>query len=123
MKNIVKIGSTILLIQIASAQTEFSRENIRDSDLACRYGGDEFALILPRSSLEEADVFAKRLIKKFRVDKMQGVSFSMGIAGVGPDDFVAYEALLRVADKEMYKAKEKTKKRRGFYISSTFIAP
>lgn len=45
----------------------------------------------------------------------------MGIAGLGPDEFVDYEVLLSAADKEMYKAKEKSKKRRGFYISSTFI--
>lgn len=98
-------------------------ESMRESDLGCRYGGDEFALILPHSSLEEADVFAKRLTKNFKIEEMHGVSFSMGIAAVGPDDFISYEALLSVADKEMYKAKEKSKKRRGFYISSTFITP
>ena len=71
--------------------------------------------------MEEADIFAKRLVKNFRVDEMQGVSFSMGVAAVGPDEFVDYEILLSAADKKMYAAKEKTKKRRGFYISSVFV--
>jgi len=96
-------------------------QSIRESDVACRYGGDEFAVILPHSSLEEADIFSKRLIKNFRVKEMQGVSFSMGVAALGPNEFVDYEYLLRAADKEMYIAKAKTKKRRGFYVSSIFI--
>lgn len=84
-------------------------DSMRESDIGCRYGGDEFAMILPHSTLEEADFFAKRLIKNFRVDEMQGVSFSMGIAGIGSDSTVDYEALLTAADKEMYIAKAKTK--------------
>lgn len=97
------------------------QESMRESDIGCRYGGDEFALILPHSTLDEADVFVKRLIKKFRIKEMQGVSFSMGIAGVGPDEFVDSEVLLSAADKEMYVAKARTKKRRGFYISTVFL--
>lgn len=97
------------------------KDSMRESDIAFRYGGDEFALILPHSTLEEADVFAKRLIKNFRVDEMQGVSFSMGIAAIGPDVYVDSEALLSAADKEMYSAKAKTKKRRGFYVSSVYV--
>lgn len=41
-------------------------DSMREGDIGCRYGGDEFALILPHSTLEEADFFAKRLIKKFQ---------------------------------------------------------
>ena len=52
---------------------------------------------------------------------MQGVSFSMGIVEVGPDEFVDYEKLLTAADNEMYTAKARTKKRRGFYVSSVYV--
>ena len=96
-------------------------DSMRESNIGCRYGGDEFALILPHSTLEEADIFAKRLIKNFRVEEMQGVSFSMGMAGIGPDEFSDHEKLLSAADKEMYVAKARTKKRRGFYVSSSFV--
>lgn len=97
------------------------KKSVRETDIACRYGGDEFAIILPHSSLEEADVFTKRLIENFKTEEMKNVSFSMGVAAVGPDDFVDYEALLSAADKEMYKAKAKSKKRRGFYVSSIYM--
>jgi len=45
----------------------------------------------------------------------------MGVAGVGPEEFVNHEVLLKAADTEMYKAKEKAKKRSGFYISTIFV--
>ena len=48
---------------------------------------------------------------------MHGVSFSMGIAAVGPEEFVNHEVLLKAADTEMYKAKAKSKKSLGFHIS------
>ena len=53
---------------------------------------------------------------------MQGVSFSMGMAGVGPDEFVNYEKLLTASDNAMYIAKAKSKKRKGFYVSSVHVA-
>lgn len=109
--------------EILETSGKIIKDSMRESDIAFRYGGDEFAIILPHSTLEEADIFAKRLVKNFRIPEMQGVMFSMGLAGVGPDYFVGYEELLNAADKEMYVAKEKSKKCRGFYISSVYIKP
>ncbi|MDH5395128.1 MAG: GGDEF domain-containing protein [Gammaproteobacteria bacterium] len=97
------------------------KASLRDADIGCRYGGDEFALILPRSSVESAETLTKRLIENFEAENMLGVSFSMGIAATGPDDFVSHEVLLKTADTEMYKAKEKAKKRRGFYTSAVHV--
>ena len=94
---------------------------LRGSDIGCRYGGDEFALILPHTTLDDIDVFTKRLIDAFKAEDMRGVSFSMGIAAIGPDEFVNHEVLLKAADTEMYKAKEKSKKRAGFYISTVSV--
>ena len=94
---------------------------LRGTDIGCRYGGDEFALILPHTTLDDTDVFAKRIIDAFQAEDMHGVSFSMGIASVGPEEFVNHEVLLKAADTEMYKAKAKAKKRTGFYISTIFV--
>lgn len=113
-----QVGDEVLI-----AAGKIINDSIRDGDLACRYGGDEFAIILPRSTLEEGDIFSKRLMKNFRVKEMLGVSFSMGMAGTGPDDFIDHEKILTAADNEMYKAKAKTKKRKGFYVSSTHVKP
>ena len=94
---------------------------LRETDIGCRYGGDEFALILPHSTLDDIDVFTTRLIDAFKAEDMHGVSFSMGVAGVGPEDFVNHETILKAADTEMYKAKAKAKKRPGYYISTVFL--
>ena len=94
---------------------------LRGTDIGCRYGGDEFALILPHTTLDDIDVFTKRLIDAFKAEDMHGVSFSMGIVSVGPEEFVNHEVLLKAADTEMYKAKAKAKKRAGFYISTISV--
>jgi len=94
---------------------------MRGTDIGCRYGGDEFALILPHTTLDDVDNLMARLIESFEAEKMLGVSFSMGIAGVGPESFVNHEVLLKAADTEMYKAKAKSKKKAGFYMSTIFV--
>ena len=99
------------------------KDCLRGSDIGCRYGGDEFALILPHTTLDDTDIFTKRLIESFKSEDMHGVSFSMGIAGIGPEEFVNHEVLLKAADTEMYKAKSKAKlvKNDDFQISSIFV--
>lgn len=101
---------------------EVIKKTLREADLGFRYGGDEFAIILPRTTLDEADTFAQRLINNFKANKqLKVVSFCMGLVGVGPEKYIDHERFLQAADKEMYAAKERSKNRKGFYLSSTKI--
>ncbi len=82
------------------------RRQLRTSDLAFRWGGDEFAIVLPGVDREEAAAAAKRfseLISEIEVEG-QRLSASVGIASF-PDDGAEPEALLKFADALMYEDK------------------
>lgn len=96
------------------------RQKSREIDLLCRYGGDEFALALPKTSAEEANLVAERLRRAineflFRVqnDKFQ-ISVSIGISVCTPKlarkPNVTAE-LIETADLAMYQAKSRGKNR------------
>ena len=80
------------------------RQVCREIDVPCRYGGDEFCLIFPDTTLEAAQVVCKRLVDKFSA-KVSGVTLSFGIAQAGPDQFIEPDKLLLIADRKMYEAK------------------
>lgn len=90
---------------------------LRDTDIACRYGGDEFCLILPKTQAEEAQVLTERIIKVFKAGANKGISFSVGITMMGPDEFVDIDTFVKQADTLMYKSKAKSKKKPGFYTT------
>ena len=75
----------------------------RISDAACRVGGDEFALVLPRSRRAEAVAVAQRI--QAAVQALEdGVGVSFGVAE-HPGDGATAEALLAHADRALYRAK------------------
>jgi diguanylate cyclase (GGDEF)-like protein len=87
------------------------RSSVRQSDVACRYGGEEFVLILPESPPEEARRRADQIRQGFHrlglshQGRVLGpVTVSIGIAGY-PDHGSEREGLLRSADAALYKAK------------------
>ena len=79
---------------------------VRESDLACRYGGDEFCVILPRSRTEETKRVADRIAAEFEKVFGEELGFSAGIATTGPRNFLTPEELLREADQLMFKGKD-----------------
>jgi len=77
----------------------------RDIDTAARYGGDEFAVVLPETGAEAANQAAERICNSIACDGLgPKLSVSIGVA-VYPRDGQRIEALLRAADVEMYAMK------------------
>lgn len=88
---------------------EFLQKEIREVDLAGRYGGEEFLLIFPCTDLAGAAKFGARLIDKINqkiFDNEIKITFSGGLAVYSGED---YTELLSKADKKLYEAKENGK--------------
>jgi len=88
------------------------RENLRLVDAAFRYGGDEFAILLPQTSKDAALLVARRLMKVFQAKRWlanETVSLSLrasvGVAGY-PDDASTPQAIVQRADEMMYQVKQ-----------------
>ena len=87
------------------------RQTIRGSDIACRYGGEEFVLLLPDSSPVGAERRAEDLRRKtaamaldFRGQQLGQITVSIGVACF-PDHADSAEGVLAVADAALYRAK------------------
>jgi two-component system cell cycle response regulator len=88
------------------------KRSIRGIDLACRYGGEEFVVIMPETDMAVAAMVAERLRRRIAADPFaiqQGartipVTISIGIAAMrGKDDNAA--SILKRADQALYQAK------------------
>ena len=89
------------------------KENIRKIDIAARYGGEEFSLVLVETNKQAASVVAEKLRRlvqacKFQVapNQLNGrVTISLGVATF-PVDAANMDAIIEVADKRLYAAKQ-----------------
>ncbi len=91
--------------QILKGVARVLMENCREVDTPCRYGGDEFCLILVGAELDEARHIAERIIAEFeRIH--EDTSLSIGIAQTGPSSYIDGDTLVKLADKKMYEAKQ-----------------
>jgi diguanylate cyclase (GGDEF)-like protein len=83
-------------------------DNIRSSDFPCRYGGEEIAVILPESSLENAAVTAEKLraLVETQVKEIEGftVTVSLGVSTY-IESMTKPEAIIEAADRCLYIAK------------------
>ncbi len=86
-------------------------------DVAARYGGDEFCLVLPRADLTGARLVMTRLEQAFRKMVGHDISFSSGLVQVNPESAMETDALIAMADELMYEAKRRSKSEGGFQIA------
>ncbi len=83
----------------------------RLSDIACRYGGEEFAVILPRAAVAEAAGVAQRFreaIETVQWNDQQElrITASFGVADISCTEELSNRALVKVADAALYQAKQ-----------------
>ena len=89
------------------------REKLRKSDIACGYGGEEFVIVIPDSSLadtfqrmEEIRVLVKKLEIRHGEQLLGTITISAGIAGMREPAGITMRELLSAADTALYAAKQ-----------------
>jgi diguanylate cyclase (GGDEF)-like protein len=98
-------------------------DSLRQIDIPCRYGGDEFCLILPRTEIAAAHMLCERFMAHYDALAAEPVHFSFGICQAGPETFPGRDGMLKSADILMYRAKEKSRGKPGSYMESEHLSP
>ena len=84
-------------------------QQIRKTDVVCRYGGEEFVILLPQTTAEQALLVAEKLRRAVETWQFPGVSRPVTISGgvsIFPDQGNTRDQLVQAADKALYVAKE-----------------
>ena len=104
-------------------------QEIRKSDFAARYGGEEISIILPETASAEAFAFSDRLREiihnlpiTIREKEVVYISVSIGIASF-PEDAANRRDLIDAADKALYFAKDKGRNKTIVYSESLRVPP
>ena len=108
-----------LAIQIAA---HCLKAALRSADVASRYGGEEFCILLPQTSIAEAGVIADRIRQRVatthfphgKLQRLGRVTVSIGVSTFSPIVNTA-ETIIAAADRALYKAKHLGKDRIEFY--------
>jgi diguanylate cyclase (GGDEF)-like protein/PAS domain S-box-containing protein len=97
---------------LLQAVGEFLRTHTRGEDIACRYGGEEFVLVLPEASLEETRRRAehirtamKHIFVEHNGQMLGGNTISLGVAVFATHGITA-DAVIDAADRALYRAKD-----------------
>jgi diguanylate cyclase (GGDEF)-like protein/PAS domain S-box-containing protein len=103
--------------QLLRTLGDYLMRHVRQEDIACRYGGEEFVVILPEASLEMSRLRAEQLwqgVQKLQVnfhgEMLRGMTTSVGVAAFPGHGKTASE-LLRAADAALYAAKRQGRDR------------
>jgi diguanylate cyclase (GGDEF)-like protein len=87
------------------------------TDVVCRYGGEEFAIILTRTTAEQACVVAERIRENIEMTIITDgehtfkVTSSFGVAGLIPTEHASPDALIALSDAALYKSKRNGRNR------------
>ena len=108
--------------QLMKSIISVCEKNLRATDVFCRYGGDEFYIMLPETNQEQACNLAERLhdtVRNTPIDlggKEVRMTLSIGISALnGSEQNISLNDLLERADTAMYKAKESGRDRIWLY--------
>jgi len=88
------------------------KANLRRMDVAARYGGDEFVLLLPHASADDAVTVARRIRDEFRIGsaiilrRNEGVAMSMGVVSLRSARVIDADQFIARADVALYRAKD-----------------
>ncbi len=101
------------------------RSTLRKADVASRYGGEEFSILLPQTSLNEAGMIADRLRRTImnarfphgETQPLGSVTVSIGLSSLSPS-LDSVEAIIRAADRALYHAKSHGRNRAYAYQGS-----
>jgi diguanylate cyclase (GGDEF)-like protein len=92
---------------VLAEAAERVRDVVRSADIACRVGGDEFAVILPESALDDADQLYRRIqaaVSARPIGQVGKLHLSAGVAELRSDD--DSKSFFERADEALYRAKE-----------------
>jgi diguanylate cyclase (GGDEF)-like protein len=93
--------------EVLRSVAQLAKGSVRSVETVARWGGEEFALLVPQTELEEARRLAERLrrsIAEFRFAEVGQVTASFGVAALQPGD--NSESLIRRTDVALYRAKQ-----------------
>jgi len=108
--------------EVLKALAELFKRSSRESDLICRYGGEEFVAVMPNMSADQAmerAEFWRRQLKDLSVDHAGariGITLSAGVA-VFPEHGNSPGVLIARADEMLYKSKQAGRNRISVYAS------
>ena len=99
---------------------EYIQKSIRRIDMAFRYGGEEFTVILPEAHIDAAYKVAERIRKTIESEtsaRAMPITVSLGIAN-WPKDGVLKEEIIGKADAALYRAKQMGRNRTSMSMES-----
>ena len=96
------VGDTVI-----KAISKLIQEAIREFDIACRCGGEEFVILLPNTPIQDGYAFSERLrkiVEAWHLGDLM-VTVSIGLAASPPNPLTSVDDLVKAADLQLYQAK------------------